>query len=278
MDDDRAEIFLRVQKFLPDPKQVMFTLLIQRNIGPDASVGKEIVPDTVGQPQPFIEMKMSLWQCSTELLNRPGQPFRAAPNRKLNSLGFDTVGQKGSVSAIVEPMRASNGIVEEREKQILVVPLEKYRLVWGRKSADQPLDHAIRIRAAINVVSEKDESDRQVSSAFLVPFNQAQQGLKQVEAPVNVPDGVKPKPVRGACLYPIVVPEYQRNFSPEDPLRFVGGVAERDNAWWHSFAAFFSQSSNVASVLLFGSPRVSNLLPSMVSYPLRPFGSASVIN
>jgi hypothetical protein len=278
MDDDRPEIFLRVQKFLPDPKQVMFTLLIEGNLGPDSCVGKKIVPDAIGQPQPFIEMKMSLWQRSTKLLNHFGQPFRAAPYRALNSLRFDTVRQKGSASAIVEPMRASNGIVEERKKQILVVSFEKHRLVWRRKASDQPLNDAIRIRTAINVVSEKDESDRQISAAFLVPLDKAQQGLKQIETPMNVANGVKPDAVRGAGLFPVVVPEFRKNFSHADPLRFVGRVPERDNARWHSFAAFFSQSSNVASVLLFGSPLVSNLLPSMVSYRLRPSGSASVIN
>jgi len=170
-------------------------------------------------------------------------------------------------------MRPCNGIVEEREKQILVVPFDEDGLVWRRKTPDQPLDDATRIRAAINVVSEKDEIDRQVGAAFLVPFDQAQQSLKQIETPMNVSNGVKPDPVRRACLFPIVIPEYQKNFSPLEPLRFVGRITERDNAWWHSFAAFFSQSSKVASVLLFGSPLVSNLSPSMVlSAAAIPFG------
>ena len=77
MDDDRPEVFRRVQKFLPDPEQIMFTLLIERNLGPDPSVGKEVVPDAVRQSQSFIEMKMSLWQRSTELLQAP--PDRPMP-------------------------------------------------------------------------------------------------------------------------------------------------------------------------------------------------------
>ena len=174
MDYDRPEIFLRVQEFLPDPKEVMFTLLIERNLGPHAGVGKKVVPDAARKPQPFIEMKMSLWQRRTELLSQLGKLLWTAPCRELNSLGFDTVRQKCSVSAMVEPMRASIRVVEEREKQILVVSFEKYRRVLRRETADQPLDDAIRIRAAINIVSEKDEIDRQVSPAFLVPFDHAQ--------------------------------------------------------------------------------------------------------
>ena len=52
-------------------------------------------------------------------------------------------------------------------------------------------------------------TDRQVSSAFLIPFDQAQQGLEQIKAPMNVPNGVKPDAVRRACLFPIVIPEFQ---------------------------------------------------------------------
>ena len=86
MDHDRPEIFLRGQKFLPDPKKVMFTLLIERNIGPDPGVGKKVVSKAARQPQSFVEMKMSLWQRSPELLSRLGQSFRTAPCRVLNSL------------------------------------------------------------------------------------------------------------------------------------------------------------------------------------------------
>jgi hypothetical protein len=267
MDDDCAKIVLRVQKFLPDPKQVMFTLLIERNIRPDAGVGKKVVPDAAGQPQPFIEMKMSRWQHSPELPNRLNQPFWAAPCRKLDSLKSDTVRQKRSVSPIVEPIRASNGIVEEGEKQILVVPFEEYRRVWRRKPPDQAIDNAFRVRAAIDVVSEKDENDRHASSAPLIPFDQAQQGLEQIKAAMNVPDGVKPDTFGRAWLFSIVVPEFQSIFSPAKPLRFAGRIAERDNARWHSFAAFFSQSSKAATGLASDSSLISILLPSMVSYP-----------
>ncbi len=264
MDHHRPEVFLRLQKFLPDPEQIMFTLLIERNVRPDACVRKKVVSEAVRQPQSLIEMKMSLRQRSTELLSCLGQSLRTAPCRALNSLESDTVGQECRVSAVVEPMRPSDGIVEERKKQILVVSFEEDGRIWRRKTPDQPLDDAIRIGAAINVVSEKDESDRQVGAALLVPFDQAQQGLEQIETPMNVSNGVKPDPGWRACLFPIVIPEFQKNFSPLDPLRFVGRISGRDNARWHSFAAFFSQSSKVASGLLFGSPLVSNLLPSMV--------------
>jgi len=267
MDDDRAKIFLRVQKFFPDPKQVMFTLLIERNIRPDAGVGKKVVPDSAGQPQPFIEMKMSLWQHNPEFRNRFNQPFRAAPCRELDSFESDAVRQKRSVSAIVEPIQASNRIVEEGEKQILVVPFEEYRHVWRRKPPDQAIDNAFRVRAAIDVVSEKDENNRQASSAPLIPFDQAQQGLEQIKAAMNVADGVKPHAFGRVCPFSIIVPEFQCIFSPAKPLRFASRVAERDNARWHSFAAFFSQSSKAATGLASDSLLISTLLPSMVSYP-----------
>ena len=267
MDDDRPEIFLRVQKFLPDPKEVMFTLLIERNLGPDARVGKKIVPDAARQPQPFIEMKMSLWQHNPEFPNRLNQPFRGAPCREPDRLESDAVRQKRSVSAIVEPILASNGIVEEGEKQILVVPFQEYRHVRRRKPPDQAIDNAFRVRAAIDVVSEKDENDREASSALLIPFDQAQKGFEQIEAAMNVPDGVKPDAFRRACLFSIVVPEFQCIFSPAKPLRFASRVAQRDNARWHSFAAFFSQSSRAATGLASDSLLISTLLSSMVSYP-----------
>jgi hypothetical protein len=267
MDDDRAKIFLRVQKFFPDPKQVMFTLLIERDIRPDAGVGKKVVPDAAGQPQPFVEMKMSLRQHNPEFPSRFNQPFRDAPCRELDSLESDAIRQKRIVSAIVEPIQACNGIVKEGEKQILMVPFEKYRHVWRRKSPDQAIDNAFRVGAAINVVSEKDENNRQASSAPLIPFDQAQQGFEQIKAAVNVPDGVKPHAFGRAYLFSIVVPEFQCIFSPAKPLRFASRVTERDNARWHSFAAFFSQSSKAATELASDSLLISTLLPSMLSYP-----------
>jgi hypothetical protein len=211
-------------------------------------------------------MKMSLWQHNPEFPNRLNQPFRAVPCRQSDSLESDAVRQKRSVSAIVEPIQASNGIVEEGEKQILVVPFEEYRHVWRGKPPDQAIDNAFRVRAAIDVVSEKDENDRQASSALLIPFDQAQQGLEQIKAPMNVPDGIKPDAFGRACLFSIVR-EFQSIFSPAKPLRFARRVAERDNARWHSFAAFFSQSSKAATGLASDSPLMSTLLSSMVSYP-----------
>jgi hypothetical protein len=267
MDDDRAKIVLRVQKFFPDPKQVMFTLSIERNIRPDAGVGEKVAPDAAGQPQPLIETKMSRWQHEPELPNRLNQVFRAAPCRELDSLESDAVRQKRSVSAIKEPIRASVGIVEEGEKQILVVPFEEYRRVWRRKPPDQTIDNAFRVGAAIDVVSEKDENNRHAGSAPLIPFDQAQQRLEQIKAAMNVPDGVKPDAFGRACLFSIVIPEFQSIFSPAKPLRLAGRAAERDNARWHSFAAFFSQSSKAATGLASDSLLISTLLPSMVSYP-----------
>jgi hypothetical protein len=83
---------------------------------------------------------------------------------------------------------------------------------------------------------------------------------------MNIPYGVKSDTVRRACLFPIASPEFQENPSPAEPSALQAAPLT-EPARWHSFAAFFTQSSQVETVLLFGSPLVSNLLPSMVSYP-----------
>ena len=72
-------------------------------------------------------------------------------------LGVDAVGAHGLFAAIHQPMVETPGIVEEIEQNGLVIALEEMRVETFRQVADQPLDHAPAVGAAIDIVAEEDQ-------------------------------------------------------------------------------------------------------------------------
>ena len=90
-----------------------------------------------------------------------------------------------------------------------MVSFKEHGRIGRRKAPDQTIDNALRVRAAIDVISKKDERNRQIGASFLVALDDAQQGLKEVQTPMNVAHGVQPGSIWRDWLFPIARPEYQ---------------------------------------------------------------------
>lgn len=127
VDDDSPKILRRVQKFLSDPKQVIVALPIERDIRPDARMGKEIIAKMTEQLEPFIETEMILRQHGLKLPLRLNQPSWPLPERDLDRLLLDTVRQKRRISAIAKPIQAGKRVIQERKEKGLVIAFEVNR-------------------------------------------------------------------------------------------------------------------------------------------------------
>lgn len=87
MDDQALKRLFVVEKFFPNPQQILFGLFVHRNAGPDPGMDEEEIAATVEGLKRFQEVEMLLWQRVSELV---GQPLLFVPVRtdaRLQSVG-----------------------------------------------------------------------------------------------------------------------------------------------------------------------------------------------
>src|SRR5262245_17424140 len=99
MDDELAEIFLAVEKLVPDPEQVVLPLLVERNPRPDTGMDEE---EIAAEEEWFQALQKPQMIARHRRLERPDQlGLLGCTGIKR---GLDTVGHQGLQSADLSPV------------------------------------------------------------------------------------------------------------------------------------------------------------------------------
>jgi hypothetical protein len=166
--DDQAPIIPLVgKKWLADPEQIMFVLLIKRPVWVDASVN-EVSPS-------IIEER---WEGP-----QPGLVFVGNAHRSR-----DTKASQCLISAVSQPSRLVPFPFDCGKQHGFVVAQQADNLVGGPLlKVDQQIQNAAAVWAAIDVIAKEDEPASILTGVLLALFNEA---LQLRQATVGVADRI----------------------------------------------------------------------------------------
>jgi hypothetical protein len=193
VDNDFAEVFLRFQKFIPDPQQIFFVLLGERNARSNPRMNKKIIATFKPRLQPIQKFNM-----------RGGHRFVETGRERLKLFfggiewRHDAVGLQRIEATVLAPMFEKFGIAEEIEQEHFMVAFQADHLM-GLAALDQALENQTRVGASIDVVSEEDLDGPLHRKARKVLVDMEQQPIKQIRPAVQIANSVDANTVRKAA-------------------------------------------------------------------------------
>src|SRR5262249_49479950 len=148
-----------------------------------SGVAKEISADGQRRLQRAKEIRLLLRQGFTQLNGRAGKRTPRHARLDVHAKRTQRVG-----AAEPPPVSTDARVVEKRFKQSLMVSFEG-DIAPAEWIAQQPIEHAARVRATVDIVAERD--DKRIAGMFFdVGVDARDHSLEKIETAMNVADGI----------------------------------------------------------------------------------------
>src|SRR6185437_11521430 len=182
MDDDLAEIDARLQKLVANPKQVLRLLTLERDARPDPGMNEGVVALDMHEREPIEEGEMLLRQLLGEFTLRAEQVLEIGIElRRAHAIAVER-----RRAAIGEPLRAGLRVGEEAHEAVLVIALQEDAGEPGQGLAQEEVDDAARMRAAIHIIAEINDDVAPGGVGCRMLAHPVEQGAQQLEASMDV--------------------------------------------------------------------------------------------
>ena len=213
MDDHEAMIGLVGQERIADPAQVGLALERQIDQRSDAGVDEQIVAEPHRVGKAGQEFPMGGRERRVQLGQRGG--FAEAVERDR----IEPVAAQALAAAELEPMPHQPALPGEQAQQHFLVIAGDERGLDARAGVGaQALDNLVRGRAAVDQVAEKDEQRAGWPARVIIAFDIGQQAVEQVDAAVDVADGIA-APASRRAGHPVL-----HRFHPTEHRPFQPGL------------------------------------------------------
>ena len=212
MDNHEAMVGLVGQERIADPAQVGLALERQIDQRPDAGVDEQIVPEPHRIGKASQKFFMGRRECRAQLGQCGGFADAVEPDR------IEAIAAQAFAAAELEPMPHQPALPGEQAQQHFLMIAGDERGLDARAGVGaQALDNLVRGRTAVDQVAEKDEQRAGWPARIIIAFDIGQQAVEQVDAAVDVADGIA-APAVGRAGHPVLLrfhPTEHRPFQPD---------------------------------------------------------------
>src|SRR5262249_46091588 len=114
-----------IQKFTPDPNQVLLRLPVERDTRPDPGMGEEIITGAIGKLERPVKAQVIVREQAAKECCSLQETFVSQPDGIVDRSGVNTIGHQRCLAAIMEPIQPRNWLIKKGQEKVLMVSFQK---------------------------------------------------------------------------------------------------------------------------------------------------------
>lgn len=183
------------QKRLPYPAQIVLILIGQGQARTNACMDEGIIANDRQRRETLQKHPMGGRKAAAQTVAKQGQMHRVI---QIVQSGHAVAGQRRHPSKL-QPILAGHGVTQKLQHRLLVIADQKSKGKARHRKRDEAFDHPGAIRAAVDVIAEKDQPPlHTVRLPAGVRTDTVQQLVQLPQTTMDIADGINHDVIRNA--------------------------------------------------------------------------------